>query len=90
MKLFAQIDPNALPGPCPGGVGLTTALGVVRAGWVIDGSLLATHPDGIQFFKKLLDNTGTPPGAGTLFGLAFASEGLYFVDDGTNTLNLLH
>lgn len=55
-----------------------------------DGFLVATHPDGIQFFKKLLDSTGTPPGAGTLFGLAFASEGLYFVDDGTNTLNLLH
>jgi len=38
-KLFAQIDPSALPGPCPGGVGLTTALAVLRSGWVIVGSL---------------------------------------------------
>jgi hypothetical protein len=39
MSLFAQIDPNNLPGPCPGGVGLTTALVVLRSGWVIVGSL---------------------------------------------------
>jgi hypothetical protein len=38
-SLFAQIDPNNLPGPCPGGVGLTTALTVLRSGWVIVGSL---------------------------------------------------
>jgi hypothetical protein len=38
-KLFAQIDANSLPGPCPGGVGLTTALVVLRSGWVIVGSL---------------------------------------------------
>jgi hypothetical protein len=37
--LFARIDPNALPGPCPGGVGLTTALAVTRSGFVIVGSL---------------------------------------------------
>ncbi len=38
-SLFAQIDASSLPGPCPGGVGLTTALVVLRAGWVIVGSL---------------------------------------------------
>jgi sugar lactone lactonase YvrE len=38
-SVFAQIDPNALPGPCPGGVGLTTALAVTRTGFVIVGSL---------------------------------------------------
>jgi hypothetical protein len=38
-SLFAQIDANHLPGPCPGGVGLTTALVVLRSGWVIVGSL---------------------------------------------------
>jgi len=37
--LFAEIDRSRLPGPCPGGVGLTTALGVLRKGWVIVGSL---------------------------------------------------
>lgn len=42
MTLFAQIDPNALPGPCAGGVGLTTALVVLRSGWVIVGSLPTT------------------------------------------------
>jgi hypothetical protein len=36
---FAQIEPNALTGQCPGGVGLTTALSVLRRGWVIVGSL---------------------------------------------------
>jgi hypothetical protein len=39
FSLFAQIDPMSLPGPCPGGVGLTTALVVLRSGWVIVGSL---------------------------------------------------
>ena len=39
FSLFAQIDPSNLPGPCPGGVGLTTALVVLRSGWVIVGSL---------------------------------------------------
>lgn len=39
ISLFAQIDPTNLPGPCPGGVGLTTALSVLRTGWVIVGSL---------------------------------------------------
>jgi hypothetical protein len=41
-SLFAQIDPNSLPGPCPGGLGLTTALAVLSKGWVIVGSLPTT------------------------------------------------
>jgi len=41
-SLFAQIDASTLPGPCPGGVGLTTALSVLRSGWVIVGSLPTT------------------------------------------------
>jgi len=44
---------------------------------------------------KMLDDSPAPPGAngnGTLFGLAVVpgGGGVYFVDDGTNTLNLLH
>ena len=39
FSTFAQIDPTKLPGSCPGGVGLTTALVVLRSGWVIVGSL---------------------------------------------------
>jgi hypothetical protein len=42
MKLFASINASKLPGSCPGGVGLTTALGVLRSGWVIVGSLPTT------------------------------------------------
>ncbi len=42
VKLFAQIDPSKLPGACPGGVGLTTALVALRSGWVIVGSLPTT------------------------------------------------
>lgn len=37
--LFARIDATRLPGSCPGGIGLTTALVVLRSGWVIVGSL---------------------------------------------------
>jgi hypothetical protein len=42
VNVFAQIDASKLPGPCPGGVGLTTALVVLRSGWVIVGSLPTT------------------------------------------------
>jgi hypothetical protein len=36
---FAQINPATLPGPCPGGVGLTTALAILPHGYVVVGSL---------------------------------------------------
>lgn len=57
-----------------------------------DGFLVETTPGGAQIVKKLVDSTGNPPGAGTLFGLAVVpgGRGVYFVDDGSNTLNLLH
>jgi len=56
-----------------------------------DGNILEFSPGGAQRAKVLLDDTGSPPGVGALFGLAFApSRGIYFVDDNTNTLNLLH
>jgi hypothetical protein len=42
QSLFAQI-PSTLPGACPGGVGLTTALVALRGGWVIVGSLPTTN-----------------------------------------------
>jgi hypothetical protein len=38
-SLFAQINPTKLPGACPGGVGLTTALAILPGGWVVVGSL---------------------------------------------------
>lgn len=55
-----------------------------------DGNLVEVTPNGKQVAKKLADNTGSPPGAGTLFGLTALPEGVFFVDDGTNTFNLLH
>ncbi|MFE5586549.1 hypothetical protein [Kitasatospora sp. NPDC056531] len=59
---FATIDPNHLPGECPGGVGLTTALTVLPGGWVVVGSLPTT--DGMSGTAKagcllVLDKHGT-------------------------------
>jgi sugar lactone lactonase YvrE len=60
-----------------------------------DGNLVETTPAGMQFAPVNLDSTGSPPppgGAGALFGLAVAphGKGVYYVDDNTNTLDLLH
>jgi hypothetical protein len=57
-----------------------------------DGNAVETTPGGNQVAMKMLDSSGMPPGAGALFGLAVAPDmkSLYFVDDATNTLNLLH
>ncbi len=41
--LFASIDARSLPGSCPGGIGLTTALAVLEPGWVVVGSLPTTN-----------------------------------------------
>jgi hypothetical protein len=55
-----------------------------------DGFITEITPRGQQIAKRLLDNTGTPPGSGALFGVAFDPElGVVFVDDVTNTLNVL-
>ena len=42
-SVFAHIDAAKLPGPCPGGVGLTTALSILPGGWVVVGSLPTTN-----------------------------------------------
>jgi predicted lipoprotein with Yx(FWY)xxD motif len=54
-----------------------------------DGNMVETTPAGQQVAVQTADKK---TGAGTLFGLAVAPEGkgIYFVDDGENTLNLLH
>jgi hypothetical protein len=52
-----------------------------------DGNIVETTRGGHQVVTRLLDSIG----AGTLFGLAVdRSHGLYFVDDGSNDLQLLH
>jgi len=57
-----------------------------------DGNIVETTPGGTQSAHKLLDSTGSPPGAGCLFGVAVVPDGsgVYFVDDCDNTLKLLH
>ena len=78
---------------------------LAHAGFLGDGieaetpcKMLMAATEGDHSAKLLLNGTvaaqgqtGTPPGAGTLFGLAFVPNvGIYFVDDGSNSLNLLH
>jgi hypothetical protein len=53
VSLFAEIDASTLPEPCPGGVGLTTALVVLRAGWVIVGSLPTSDGAALSLSKVL-------------------------------------
>ena len=57
-----------------------------------DGLMVETTPDGQQDNVRFVDVSHSKNGAGTLFGLAIAptNDGVYFVDDGNNTLNILH
>jgi len=77
------------------GAGLNDPLGLTVIGGDIltvngnNGLLLGLTMDGIVLEAGLLDKSGSPPGAGALFGLEAGVGGLYFVDDATNTLNLL-
>jgi hypothetical protein len=56
-----------------------------------DGNLLETAPNGTQLATRTLDTSGSPAGAGALFGLAISGDrrSVVFVDDATNTLNRL-
>ncbi|WP_236654778.1 hypothetical protein [Streptacidiphilus anmyonensis] len=56
-----------------------------------DGNLVDTAADGRQLAVRTLDSSGSPAGAGALFGLAVDRDHrkVYFVDDATNTLNVL-
>src|SRR5215469_5683077 len=55
LTVFATIDGSQLPGSCPGGIGLTTALVALRSGFVVVGSL------------PTMDGTSATIGAGCLF-----------------------
>jgi hypothetical protein len=57
-----------------------------------DGRIVETTPAGMQIAARYLDKTPPAPlGAGALFGLAIRpGGGVYYVDDATNTLRLLH
>jgi hypothetical protein len=57
------------------------------------GTIVEVDPfTGRQVATKWVDNTSDSglPGAGALFGLITTNEGVYFVDDNTNTFNLLN
>jgi hypothetical protein len=80
---------GALRGP----LGLAIAPnGDVLAANSLNGNLVEITPNGRQVAVKKLDTSGSPAGAGALFGLAVApfGNGVYFVDDATNALDLLH
>jgi hypothetical protein len=57
-----------------------------------NGRIVETSTGGTQVAHRFLDSSGSPPGSGALFGLAVAPHdgGVYYVDDATNTLRLLH
>jgi hypothetical protein len=57
-----------------------------------DGFVTEITAQGKQIAQKLLDNTpGPQPGAGSLFGILFdpTKQAVVFVDDASNTLNIL-
>ena len=99
--------PNALFRGSSAGTGFTVSRGhhlngelglVIAPGGDIltvnggDGNLVEVTPSGAQIAVRQLDSSGSPPGAGALFGLAVkpGQDAVYYVDDATNTLNLLH
>jgi hypothetical protein len=57
-----------------------------------NGKLVEVTPFGAQIATRQLDSQNSPPGVGALFGLAVkpGQRAVYYVDDNTNTLNLLH
>ncbi len=98
---------NALTRPTSGGIGMTLTSGgylngplgltIAPNGNVLtvnggDGRIVETTPLlGNQVASKFLDVSGSPPGAGALFGIALTPSGrnLYYVDDASNQLRLL-
>ena len=78
---------KALNGPLGLAIAPNGDIITVNAG---DGNMVETAPDGKQVAVKAVDVSNQ--GGGTLFGLAIApgGKGVYYVDDGNNSLDLLH
>jgi hypothetical protein len=78
---------GALTGPLGLAIAPNGNILTVNAG---DGNVVETTTGGSQVAVKAIDTSGQR--AGTLFGLAITlnGKGVYFVDDGDNTLDLLH
>jgi hypothetical protein len=55
-----------------------------------NGMIVESTQAGVQPEWPSVDTSGSPPGAGALFGLAVVpgGKGVYFVDDATNTLDI--
>ena len=104
-RIFAI--PNALTRPGSSGPGFVVTMGgflrmplglaIAPIGNVLtvnggNGRIVETTPAGRQVFSRFLNSTGSPRGAGALFGLAVrpGRGGVYFVDDDMNALRLLH
>jgi hypothetical protein len=96
LSVFAQINPATLPGPCPGGVGLTTALAILPGGYVVVGSLPAAEGKAVNAEAGcliVLDSSGHvvrtisgPPINGP-WDLAAVSAGPFTALFVTNVLN---
>ena len=89
VSQFAQISAGAVQNDCPGGVGLTTALVVLRTGWVIVGSLPTS--DGMSTTAQagcliVLDNMGNV--AETFFGSLINGPWDMNVEDGDHVAKL--
>jgi hypothetical protein len=89
VSQFAQISPSSVQSNCPGGVGLTTALVVLRTGWVIVGSLPTS--DGTSTTAQagcliVLDNMGNV--AETIFGSLINGPWDMIVGDGDHVAKL--
>jgi hypothetical protein len=89
VSQFAQISPSSVETDCPGGVGLTTALVVLRTGWVIVGSLPTS--DGTSTTAQagcliVLDNMGNV--AETIFGSLINGPWDMIVGDGDQVAKL--
>ena len=64
-RLFARISKLPAGMTCPGGIGLTTALGILPGGWVLVGSLPTTAGGDLPGLNPagcliVLNNQGTP------------------------------
>ncbi len=98
-----QAIPNALFRSSDAGVGATVfsggalngplGLAITPGGHILvanggDGNVVEVTPRGSQIAVRMADTTGT--GGGSLFGLAVVpGRGVYFVNDGNNTFNLI-
>ncbi|MGH9919891.1 MAG: hypothetical protein ACRD6W_13635 [Nitrososphaerales archaeon] len=64
-QLFAQVSQLRAGSRCPGGIGLTTALGILPGGWVVVGSLPTTKKGSLPGLEPagcliVLNDQGTP------------------------------